>query len=482
MSQRKPSGHRVARRHITSTRARLAILCVIVWFLHGRSIGLAQTQPTVQWWISSSDMSKRLAAQEPLRFAPGESDAKTVIRIDTNRTYQSILGLGSSLEHSTCYNISRLPREQRVKVVESLVDPERGIGMSLMRICIGTPDFTVSAWYSYDDMLPGRTDPQMKHFSIEKDREYVLPILKLALERHPELVFFASPWSPPGWMKTNDSLCGGRIDPRHFGPLARYLARFIEAYEAEGIKIHAVTPQNEPGYFPNSYPTCGWLPEQQRDFIRDHLGPEFRRRGLSTKIWCFDHNFNNLRFPTAILSDPQAAAFVDGTAFHHYEGEPAAMTTLQERFPDKHVYFSEGSVFGVKGATEIIAFLRNGARSYNAWVTIIDEKARPNPGPHDCSPTCIVLNADKLTLDYRFDYYMYGQFMKFIRPGAVRIHSDGSSESLPNVAVRNPDGTLVVVVANPGTSATTFNIEWAGRHLPAQLDATSVATFRWSVL
>ena len=141
----------------------------------------------------------------------------------------------------------------------------------------------------------------------------------------------------------------------------------------------------------------------------------------------------------------------------------------------------EESVFGIKGAAEIIAFLRDGARSYNAWVTIIDDQARPNPGTHGCSPTCIVLDADKLTLNYRFDYYMYGQFMKFIRPGAVRIHSDGPSESLPNIAVRNPDGTLVVVVPNPRSPPMKFNIEWAGRHLAAEVDGTSVATFRWPV-
>lgn len=249
-------------------------------------------------------------------------------------------------------------------------------------------------------------------------------------------------------MKTNDSLCGGRIDPRHFPSLARYLARFVEAYEAEGIRIHALTPQNEPGYFPRSYPTCGWTASQQRDFIGDYLGPEFQRRGIATKIWCYDHNFNNLRFPTAILSDPRAAAYVDGTAFHHYEGKPSAMTKLHDKFPDKHVYFSEGSVFGLAGARQIIDFLRNRACSYNAWVTVIDQNGRPNPGPHNCSPTCIVLDRDTLALDYRFDYYLYGQFMKFIRPGAVRIQSNVPLKSLPNVAVRNRDASIALVVTN----------------------------------
>lgn len=438
----------------------------------------APAGPAVQWWMSSSDMSEKLSAQAPLSFTPGPSRAKTIIEVDPTRTFQTIVGLGSSLEHSTCYNISRLPPEQQEKVVESLVDSEKGIGMSLMRICMGTPDFTASAWYSYDDLPHGQTDPEMQSLSIAKDRQYVLPILKLALRKNAHVKFFASPWSPPGWMKTNDALCGGRIDPQHFAALARYFTKFIEAYEAEGIPIHAVTLQNEPQYAPSTYPTCRWTAGQQRDFIRDHIGPEFKARGISTKIWCYDHNFNSPEFPATILSDVEASRYVEGTAFHHYEGRPSAMTALHDRFPEKRVYFSEGSVFGIRGAARIVEFLRNWACSYNAWVTVIDHKGEPNPGPHDCSPTCIVLNSEALTLDYRFDYYMYGQFMKFIRPGAVRVHSS-EPKSFPNCAVWNPDGSLVLVVVNRGGQAVPFDIQWNDGHLTAKIAGNSVATYLW---
>jgi O-glycosyl hydrolase len=449
----------------------LALLCTF--------IQPGQAESSVHSWVSSSNMIQRLSPQPPLNFVAGLSDAKTIIRVDPGRTFQSILGLGSSLEHSTCYNISKLPQEQQAKVVESLVHTEKGIGMSLMRICIGTPDFTASGWYSYDDVPVGQTDPELEHFSINNDRQYVLPILRLVLQENPGLILFASAWSPPGWMKTNRELCGGRIDPKYFPSLARYFARFIEAYAAEGINIYAITPQNEPGYHPNSYPTCGWTAEQQRDFIRDYLGPEFQTRGISTKIWCYDHNFNNLRFPSTILRDAGAARYVDGIAFHHYEGKASAMMTLSNQFPDKHVYFTEGSVFGVEGATQIVEFLRNGARSYNAWVTVIDHKGQPNRGPHDCSPTCIVLNSDNLTLDYRFDYYMYGQFMKFIRPGAVRVHSNEPSKQLSNCAVRNSDGSIALVVVNHKTESSRFDIEWNSMHLTTDVLGNSVVTYQW---
>jgi len=143
------------------------------------------------------------------------------------------------------------------------------------------------------------------------------------------------------------------------------------------------------------------------------------------------------------------------------------------------VQFTEGSVFGVEGAAQIIEFLRNGARSYNAWVTIIDHKGKPNPGPHDCSPTCIVLNSDSLTLDYRFDYYMYGQFLKFIRPGAVRVHSDELSRPLANCAVRNLDGSTVLVVVNRGAQPARFDVAWDNGHLSTEIRGHPVATYRW---
>jgi len=440
----------------------------------------ANPQPAVEWWSSSEDLKHKLTPQPALKFAPDLSATPPRVRVDEAASCQSILGLGSSFEHSTCHNLNLLPPDRREQVIESLVHPTKGIGMSLMRICIGTPDFTASPWYTYDDMPPGQKDPELKRFSIAKDREYVLPVLKAACRINPELKFFASPWSPPAWMKTNDRIGGGRINPEHFRPFAEYLARFVEAYREEGIAVHAITIQNEPEYAPETYPTCRWSAAEQRDFIRDHLGPVFQARKLSTLIWCFDHNFNNPGFPATILRDSQAAQYVDGTAFHHYEGRPAAMMKLQEDFPAKHLYFTEGSTFGAAGAARIISFLRNGSRSYNAWVTVIDHRGKPNPGPHSCSPTCIVLNRDSLELNYRFDYFIYGQFMKFIRPGAVRIASTDEDGVPANVAFRNMDGSLVLVAANSGISPQDLAVSWKGRGFSATLAPKSVSTFRWS--
>ncbi len=451
------------------------IFVVFLLFTFHRS---AYSQPVVKRWVSSQDMKKKMTSETDAVFAPISSMPKSAIIVDDKITFQTIIGLGSSLEHSTCYNISLLGPERQEKVLESIVDADKGTGMNLMRICFGTADFTASPWYSYDDPPDGQPDPELKHFSIEKDRKYVLPILKLALKINPDLKFFASPWSPPGWMKTNKSMCGGRINPQYYGPFAEYLARSVEAYRAEGIDIIAITIQNEPEYFPDTYPTCGWRAEQQRDFIRDHLGPVFQKHNLSTKIWCYDHNFNHPNFPATILKDDRAAKYIDGTGFHLYEGKPSAMTWLHERFPDKHVYFTEGSTFNIPGAVEIISYFRNWARCYNAWVTVIDHEAQPNPGPHDCSPTCIVLNSKTLELEYRFDYYMYGHFMKYIKRRAIRIEST-PSKTLPNVAFKNPDDSITLITVNPAKKKRKFTIGWAARAFETELGPESIATFIW---
>lgn len=437
----------------------------------------------VSAWLSTQDKSFLLAPVPDLLFQKieGKRSLEADLWIKEDIRYQSILGLGSSLEHSTCYNLSLLAPEEREKTLERIVHPDRGAGMNLMRICIGTPDFTASPWYTYNDCEPGQTDPELKRFSIEKDKDYVLPILKMALRINPELLFVASPWSPPGWMTTNDKIGGGSIREDCFQPYAEYLARFVEAYEREGIPVAFITPQNEPDYNPVTYPTCKWTGEQQRAFIRDHLGPLFQDRGIRTQIWCWDHNYNKLEFPRVILSDPKAAKVVAGTAFHHYEGKPEAMSQLQKEFPDHEIHFTEGSTFGVQGACKIIEILQNGAGSYLAWVTLIDHKMKPNPGPHWCAPTCIVLNSETLTLEYRFDYYMYAQFMKFIPRGAIRIGSETQRQKISHVAFLNPNGSRTLVLAHPGSKAIFLTLAWQERFLQIELPAQSVMTLQWGL-
>ncbi len=439
----------------------------------------AEESQRIRVIVSSQDGRRGLSEESPLTPGPVRSTRRPIIEVDLSKKCQSILGLGASLEHATCANLAKLPAAKREEVIEKLVSPTLGIGMNLMRLCIGTSDFVGEPYYTHDDLPAGETDPELKRFSIERDRRYVLPAIQLALRKNPDLLFFASPWSPPAWMKTSGKLGTGRVKQAFYPAYARYLLQFIQAYQAEGVPICAITVQNEPQHQDAAYPTTIWTAEEQRDFIRDHLGPLFERHAVKTRIWCWDHNWNKPGFPRTILSDPRAARYVDGTAFHLYEGKVEAQSALQREFPDKHIYFTEGSVFGTEGALQLIDILRHDARSYNAWVIMLDEHQRPNRGPHDASATCIEL-LDDGTIRYNYDYYMQGQFMKFIQRGAVRLESTAPrARGFGHAAFLNPDGHVVLVVANAGAEASSFAVNSGGRQFETELPAKSVATYLW---
>lgn len=444
--------------------------------------------------MTSEDLKNRLAEGARLKFASGQATSELVITVNADKSFQMILGLGSSLEHSTCSNLFRLPLSERERVIERLVSPTSGIGMNLLRICIGTSDFAGEPWYSYDDLPPGETDPELKRFSVERDRIYVLPMLKIARQKNSDLLFFASPWSPPGWMKTSGTMIGGELLPKWYPGYAEYFVRFIQAYQAEGIPIYAVTVQNEPGvdrakekdpkWF---YPSCHWTGQQERDFIRDHLGPALRRHGLNTKIWCYDHNYNvepkgdsaGLNHPRTILRDAAAAKFVDGVGFHHYEGKPDGMSRFHAEFPLTPIYFTEGSVFSIYGAHDIIERLRNWACSYNAWVTLLDDQGRPNNGPFPATSAILKLHSDTLRIEELFEFYSYAHFMKFVARGAVRIDSTPGNSDFNNIAFRNPDGSATLVVVNTTQAGKSFVVVSQGKSFRTEIGAGSVATFVW---
>lgn len=447
-------------------------------------------------WATTEDRRLALTPQPTVAWSIGVAEAAGTVTIEVrpSDTYQQILGMGGSFEHTTCSNLIQLPSKARTEAIRSFVDPRRGIGMNLMRLCIGTSDFCGEDWYSYDDVPRGQVDPELTHFSIAKDRAYILPIVKEARRLNPKVLFYASPWSPPGWMKTTGNMIGGEVRREWYPAYAAYFVKYIQAYAKEGIPIHAVTVQNEPGVDRSKekdlkwhYPSCRWSPEQERDFIRDHLGPAFRRAGLKTEIWCYDHNYNvepktdsvGLEQPRTILRDPAAAAFVAGVGFHHYEGQPSGMTQFHQEFPGTPIYFTEGSVFSIWGAYDLVERFRNWASSYNAWVMVLDEQGRPNNGPFPSKIAMRRMHSDTKEMESLFEYYNYGHFMKFVQRGATRIGSEPSSKDIPNVAFRNPDGTIVVVVANTTDAAHRIDLRFKGRHARVEVPAKGVITARW---
>ncbi len=448
----------------------------------------------VEVLVTTEDLSLRMARRtSPLGSVSAEPGALR-ISADPGRTFQTMEGMGASLEHTTCSNLFRMSPSERERAIDLLVSPARGIGMNLMRVCMGTSDFAGEPWYSYADLPPGQTDPELRTFSVARDRAYVLPVLKQAKSRNPDLVFFASPWSPPGWMKTTGNMIGGELKPEWYPAYAQYFVRFVQSYAAEGIEISAVTVQNEPGVDRSTskdpkwfYPSCHWTGAQERTFIRDHLGPAFRDAGLNTRIWCYDHNYNverspesaGLDHPRSILVDPAAAQFVAGVGFHHYEGEPSGMSRLHSEFPATPIHFTEGSVFSIWGAFDLVERLRNWAVSYNAWVAILDEQGRPNNGPFPATKAILRLDSATGRVEPLFEYYNYGHFMKFIRRGAVRIDSSPSTKDLSHVAFRNPGGDLVLVLANTTAEPKPVEVSAPSGSFSVTMPPKSVATCTW---
>ncbi len=445
--------------------------------------------PPVRSWFTSQDgVAARLQPQPTFHTLPwAESDPPPsgvgqVIRLDPARRMQSILGFGSSFEEASVYHLARMSVATRRRVLTDLLHPTEGIGWNLMRICFGSSDFTGRPYYTYDDLPPGETDPDLAHFSIQHDIDYhILDILREAQSINPAVKFFASPWSPPGWMKSEGQLGGGWLLPQYAAVAARYYRRAVQAYAAECVPIHALTLQNEPLMAHPGYPTCAFTWEEQSALLH-HVHAEFSAHGLDTEIWIFDHNFSDvLDFAGSILADAPSYPMVDGVALHDYEGEPEQMGQLHDRFPAKDIYFTERSTWGAAGIDRILQYLRHWARSYTAWVTCLDDRQQPNAGPHPCDPTFVTVDRDDPErYHYIPEYYLLGQISRFVQRGARRIAGDyGSADTVTTAAFSNPDGSTVLVAVNQTAREQPFAALFPGGQVRAALPAETVGTFVW---
>jgi glucosylceramidase len=354
---------------------------------------------------------------------------------------------------------------------------------------MGASDFALKD-YTYNDMPQGQADPDMEHFSIDHDREQIIPILREALALNPILKIIASPWSPPGWMKTSGSMIQGTLLLSAYAPLAKYFVRYVQAYEASGVPVFAVTPQNEPLNIPDDYPGMGMSSDEQTKFIRDNLGPAFRAAGIKAKILTFDHNWDLIDFPIKVLSDKQAAAFIPGIAIHCYGGSPTAQTELHNRFPDKDIWLTEcsGGEWQKGRLLEeqvrlIISATRNWAKGVILWNLALNQNHEPFLG--GCKTCRAVITIDDSVSPSRIiptvDFTALGHASKFVASGAYRVESNSFDQgSLEDVAFRNPDGSLVLLVLNGSNASVTFNIGWAEKFAVYKLTGGAVATFRWT--
>jgi glucosylceramidase len=432
-------------------------------------------------WVTDDD--QRLAHASPLRWrAAAGSPAPESITLNPEKKFQPILGFGGAFTDATCYILHQLPAAGRATLLHQLFDPSE-LGLSVCRTCIGSSDYATKV-YSYDE---GEPDPELTRFSIDHDREYILPTLREARKVNPDLFLFSSPWSPPGWMKANNSMLGGSMRRKYMASYAQYFVKFLQAYEAEGVPVQAVTVQNEVDTDQDGrMPACIWPQEYEADFVRNFLGPAFEQAGLKTKIWIIDHNYNLWGRAVGELEVPGVRKFTNAIAWHGYVGEPGWMNRVQELYPDLEMYWTEGGpdYTNPKYATNwaewgktFSEILRHGCRSITGWNLVLDERGRPNIGPFTCGGT-VTINSQSKALSYSGQYWASAHYSRFIRRGARRFESISQNEEMMHVGCENPDGQRVLVLANPNAERTA-ELRWSNWTASVPLKANSLTTVTW---
>jgi glucosylceramidase len=463
-------------------------------------------------WITTPDRSMKMADGGSVAFAPGGSNELTAT-IDTSRTYQRMDGFGASITDSSARVLYRLGSKHRAAAMRDLFGADR---LSFLRQPMGASDFVAGPHYTYDDMPAGQTDYGMEHFSIQHDREKILPLLRTALALNPQLKVIGSPWSPPAWMKTSGSLIGGRLidDPRIYAAYAQYFVKFVQGYQGAGVPIYAVTVQNEPqNRFPNAYPGTD-MPVAQEAKLIVAIGEAFQAAGINTKILGYDHNWTEhpndiantppgedpeTEYPTDLLNSP-AGDWLAGTAFHCYSGDPSRQTDLHRAFPAKGIWFTECS--GSHGPTDppaqvfsdtlkwhtrnlVLGVTRNWGKTVVNWNLALDPDGGPHNGGCDtCTGVITVGPGQEVTRNA--EYYTLGHLARFVRPSAQRIASTsfgttGWNGQIMDTAFRNPDGSIALV-AHENDDPRTFTVAQGGQSFTYTLPGGALATFTWPAI
>lgn len=441
------------------------------------------TKSDVAVWLTTSDKSSLFQKQNVTLNFSSAANANTNLTVDTTQAYQTIDGFGFALTGGSATLINSLNSTQQDALLRELFTTDSShIGISYLRINIGASDL-VPTPYTYDD---GSVDVNLSNFSIDREKTDFLPVLKKILAINPNIKLLATSCTAPPWMKTNNSYVGGKLTPAYYGVFGNYFVKYFQAMKAQGITIDAMTPQNEP-LNPYNNPSMVMLANEETNFIKNNLGPAMQSAGITTKIICYDHNANDIAYADSVLSDPAASAFVDGTAFHLYAGSITALSTLHNLFPNKNIYFTEQysgypSNFSADiqwaFSNLIIGATRNWSKNVLEWNLVSD----PSLGPHTDGgcPNCLgaLTIGSSTVISRNVSYYIIAHASKFVRPGAVRIASDDSN-TLPNVAFKNTDGSKVLIVLNNTASYQTFNIKFNNKVAAATLAGGAVATYIW---
>jgi len=435
----------------------------------------------IEVWVTSKKLRCSRSGSVSWQPASRKSVEQGIV-LNPDKKFQDILGFGAAFTDAACYMFNQISPDARKQLFRELFHPSQ-MGFNVCRTCMGASDYSTRL-YSYDE---GDPDPELQRFSIDHDREYILPTLRLAREMNPDLFLFSSPWSPPGWMKSGGAMLGGSMRQRYIPNYAQYFLKFLQAYAAAGVPVQAVTPQNEPDTDQDGrMPACIWPQEYEIAFVRDYLGPLLEKNGMETKIWILDHNYNLWGRATCELDDPGLRRYCDAVAWHGYAGKPEMMSKVHDTHPDVNMYWTEGGsdytspdylTDWARWGKNFSAVLRNWCHSITAWNLALDERGQPNIGPFSCGGLVTIQSQTK-EITRSGQYWAFAQFSRFVRRGARRLDSQGAFPDLYHVAVENPDGQRVMVITNSGVDRT-VDLQLNQMMAEVRLDEDSVTTLLW---
>lgn len=448
----------------------------------------------VKAYVTTSDRS-HLFTEKDLEFNRPASMSPYIVNLDFDRTYQTVDGFGAAVTGATSYNLMKMQQEDRTAFLKDIFDREEGLGSSLIRVSIGASDFPAGrkefTWCDTEGI---------ENFAPHSDDvQYLIPVLKEIYAINPDVKIIGSPWSAPVWMKESASWTSASLKPEYYDDYAQYFVKWIQYMESQGFDIYAVTPQNEPLNKGNSMSMyMGW--QQQRDFIKQALGPAFRDAGIDTKILVFDHNFNydniadQIGYPLHIYEDPDASQYVAGSAWHSYGGNVSELDQIIYEYPDKEIYFTEASIGAWNYTFEnclvndfetiFIGTLSRMGKGVTLWNLLLDDKGGPYGSAGACT-TCYgavdISSSDYHTLTYRTHYYNIAHASKVIMPGAVRIGTEGFElDGLDYLAFRNPDGSIGVIIVNKNTGAQTLTFNTDEYSVNYEVPGRSLVSLSWN--
>ncbi len=455
------------------------LFCLVV------ALGFSAKGQTPTFWLTDPKAGVLFQKHPATSAVTGEPPEQ--ISLYTDSLYQSMDGFGFTLSQGSASHLLSMSDSARQSILQELFGSgENDIRISYLRLAVAASDLNAFP-FSYNDLKDVKeTDNTLSQFSLSYDTFDVLPILKQILQINPKVTLMASPWSPPTWMKDNRDTRGGSLLPQFEEIYALYLVKYIQEMGKRGFEIDAITIQNEPLH-PSNNPSLLMLPEQQARFIGQHLGPAFEQAKIKTKIIIYDHNADRPDYPIAVLSDPLANPYVDGSAFHLYGGQIEALSEVHRAFPNKHLYFTEQWV-GAPGNLEgdiswhvknlIIGASRNWAKTVLEW----NLSSNPTLTPHTDRGGCdrclgaITITGNEIVRNPA--YYIIAHASKLVDPGSTRIGST-APKNLPNVAFTRPDGKKVLIVHNDSAKEILFDVKESEYNFSTSLAPGATGTWIW---